>query len=298
MSEPIRHHYIPVFYSKQWARPSDDKLCVYMKPYKKVVTYWKDPAATGYVDHLYTMPGVPPDQAQKIEKELMGTTDNFAAKALQVFLTHDPANHPLTVAEKKGWARFLYAMNYRTPEKIAQMKETLASMTPAHLEEYRALYPAMRGTADPISFDDFKAAYLANERNMSPLLLLPVLMRSKQALPMIERMNYRTIQLKQSGLQFLSSDRPLIMTNGLAKPEAHMVIPLSPTTLFVGDKVNAAFTYLSSLTENQLARIVNQKVTEQSHKYVYSNSSSHLSFVEKRLGLKVPAFPGDPADMS
>jgi hypothetical protein len=54
------------------------------------VTKLKQPAATDYVEGLYTIPGLSTDQAQFVEREFMNLTNNWAAKALWVLLQPDP----------------------------------------------------------------------------------------------------------------------------------------------------------------------------------------------------------------
>src|SRR5262245_53815399 len=115
MSEPTRHHYIPVFYLRQWAG-ADGRLCEYSRPYKEVKAKRRHPSGTGYVDGLYTVPGVPSEDAQFVEKHFMQMNDQWAAFALQAFLVGDPKKRDLTAKEKVAWARFLYSLIVRTPE--------------------------------------------------------------------------------------------------------------------------------------------------------------------------------------
>jgi len=291
MSEPNKHHYIPIFYSKQWAG-SNGNLCQYSRPYKSVVYKWKSPAAVGYRPGLYTMPGVPLDQAQNIEKRLMGMTDVSAAEALQIFLERNTA--AFGARECIGWARFLYALTHRNPEKIAEMQAKLAIDAPLAIEEYRSVYDSMRRTADPPTFDEFKAQYLTNETNMSALNVLPSLLQSRRVLSQISNMNFRTIHVDRfAGRTFLTSDRPIIMTNGLLKPESHIVIAISPTMLFVADNTDYGYKFLNSLPADKLIQTINHQVAEQSYEFVYGTDASQLKFISKRLGKKAPAIPGD-----
>src|SRR5580692_1218431 len=46
-----KHHYIPVFYSKEWAGP-DGRLCEYSRPYDVVKPKRVHPDGTGYVRGL------------------------------------------------------------------------------------------------------------------------------------------------------------------------------------------------------------------------------------------------------
>lgn len=55
----IKHHYIPVFYSKRWTG-QDGRLCEYSRPYKVVKPRRTFPDGTGYARGLYTLPDAPP----------------------------------------------------------------------------------------------------------------------------------------------------------------------------------------------------------------------------------------------
>jgi hypothetical protein len=61
-----KHHYIPSFYSREWAG-ADGRLCEYSRPYKQVVPRWTHPDGTGYVRGLYTVPKNDPHLSEYIE---------------------------------------------------------------------------------------------------------------------------------------------------------------------------------------------------------------------------------------
>jgi hypothetical protein len=58
MSHPINHHYLPVFYLRQW-RNANGKVIRYHRPYKDVVASPIAPNNTGYEPGLYTLHGLP-----------------------------------------------------------------------------------------------------------------------------------------------------------------------------------------------------------------------------------------------
>jgi hypothetical protein len=126
VSEPTRHHYIPVFYLKQWVGP-DGRLCEYSRPHKETKAKRKHPAATAYVDNLYTVPGLPPAEAQFVEKKFMQIVDSGAAEAMTAMLKR---TEPIGDKEPNWmhvihWARFIYSLSLRTPERIGVMQRSL-----------------------------------------------------------------------------------------------------------------------------------------------------------------------------
>ena len=83
MNDPINHHYIPVFYLRQWCDAAG-KVTRYYRPNVEVVASLITPENTGYEPHLYTLDGYPADQKQWIEKHYMGpAVDDPASKVLQ-----------------------------------------------------------------------------------------------------------------------------------------------------------------------------------------------------------------------
>lgn len=292
MSEPLKHHYLPVFYLKAWSN-ADSNLCEFSRPYSKVSTKWKNPAATGYVQGLYTLPGVPASRAQLIEKRYMGFVDTAAARVHQVMLAHGTsAFRTITAEERVAWARFLYSLTFRNPERVNDINKQYAEHAPGAAEEIREQYRLRRKATDPETFDEFKVRFLANPYNTSGLNVLPRLLRSKSVIVSIAQMTFWTIKLPHfSGRTFLTSDRPIIMTNGLNKPDAHIVIPISPDVLFLAGRNTQAYDFLASLDGAKLVRVVNEKVAEQSHRFIYGNDASQLHFVTKRIGKKVKSTP-------
>jgi len=71
MNEPINHHYLPVFYLKQWCG-DDGKVVRYYRPYREVVPSTVIPDNTGYEPNLYTLEGFPTDLRASIETHYMG----------------------------------------------------------------------------------------------------------------------------------------------------------------------------------------------------------------------------------
>ena len=90
-----KHHYIPVFYLKQWTSGVDGRLCELSRPHKTVKPRRTGPDGTGYVRGLYTIPGVPEDKSNILESLYMRNTDDWAARALRILL--DPAYNNATI---------------------------------------------------------------------------------------------------------------------------------------------------------------------------------------------------------
>ena len=117
----MRHHYVPIFYLLPWLG-ADRKLCEYSRPYREAKPFRKHPAATGYVDGLYTVPGLPPDQAQFVERQFMKVNDDWAAKAQQLLHSPNAKSDDMTAQMSVAWARFIYSLIVRNPENLERLK--------------------------------------------------------------------------------------------------------------------------------------------------------------------------------
>src|ERR1700759_577867 len=128
MSKEGKHHYIPVFYLKQWAG-LDSQIYEYKQRYHGILTKRVHPDATGYIHGLNTVPGLPPEEAQYIEHEYPQKLDHKASLALKLLLQlaslrSDDATR--TVA----WASFLDSLTLRSPESLERMQQ--------HYDSFRA----------------------------------------------------------------------------------------------------------------------------------------------------------------
>lgn len=253
MKEP-KHHYIPVFYLKQWA---DDRgrLIEFSRQGKHgfVAPRHTAPRGTGYVRGLNLIPGEPPESGEFVEREFLRLVDDWAARALVAFLS--PTAEP-SLKERVGWARFVYSLIIRSPEHIELIRTKSA--------EFKIESP--------------------------PQMLLPTLINRVDIINHITKMAWHVADFSGSNVRLLTSDRPLVMTNGLIHDNSHLALPISPTRIFLAVQRQTTFESLKAL-DNQLLTISNTRVCEQAIKYVYGTDASQLYFIAGHLGKKVPATP-------
>jgi hypothetical protein len=256
MSKEPKHHYIPVFYLKRWAA-NDGRLVEYSRQGKHnfVTVRWTSPTGTAYVRGLNIVPGGSAAASEFVEKKFMQLVDDWAARALAAFLAN--RNEP-TDREKIGWARFLYSLIVRTPE---------------HIERIRAKSPDYKITSPPQVF-------------------LPTLINSKRVIAHIAGMKWYAANFAGSGQHFLTSDRPIIMSNGLSSNDAHIALPISPTSIFIAVARVETFEEIKSRGAD-IVRLTNTRVAEQAIKYVYGVDDSQVYFLATRLGKKLPSTPLD-----
>jgi hypothetical protein len=277
VSEPTRHHYIPVFYLKRWTGP-DGRLCEYSRPYKETKAKRKHPAATAYVDGLYTVSGLPPERTQFVEKQFMQMVDSGAAEALTAMLkrTKPAGDEEPNWIQTAHWARFVYSLSQRTPERIVVLQQDI--------DEGRwGVGPSTEGASETTS-------KIQVRKLVAPApVLLPSLVNAESAIRAIaDHMTWFTYHTGAAKHSLLTSDRPVIMTKTLEERNAHLAIPISPTAIFFAVRSKDTMKRINAMGANKLVRRVNDGVTLQAIKYVYGVDDSQFRFVAKRLGKKWP----------
>jgi Protein of unknown function (DUF4238) len=277
VSEPTRHHYIPVFYLKRWTGP-DGRLCEYSRPYKETKAKRKHPAATAYVEGLYTVSGLPLERTQFVEKQFMQMVDGGAAEALTAMLkrTEPASDEEPDWIRTIHWARFVYALSQRTPERIVVLQQSIDKGD-------WAVGPSTQ-----------KASETESKMHVQKLVapapfLLPSLINSEPAIRAItDEMTWFTYHTGDAKHSLLTSDRPVIMTKTLEERNAHLAIPISPTAIFFAVRSKDTMKRIGAMGAHKLVERVNDGVTLQAIKYVYGVDDSQLRFVAKRLGRKWP----------
>jgi hypothetical protein len=121
MNDPRKHHYIPVFYLRQWA--TNGFLCEMRKIQRKIVVSSKAPDGTGFQKDLYKIEGIPTDVAQHLERTFMHMVDTQAAIAMRKILAGTTETWP--VKERDAWVRFILSLIFRNPEAVTVVKEEM-----------------------------------------------------------------------------------------------------------------------------------------------------------------------------
>ncbi|MBR1157001.1 hypothetical protein [Bradyrhizobium sp. JYMT SZCCT0428] len=105
---------------------------------------------------------------------------------------------------------------------------------------------------------------------------------------LVQQMTFHTLELQHTKHTLLTPDRPL-MTNGRGQPDAHIVMPISPTRLFIVVREKRIIEQIAGTKNNKLIACVKSRLAEQAQRFVYGEACSQLRFVETRRGNKVPS---------
>jgi Protein of unknown function (DUF4238) len=286
MGKGQRNHYIPEFYLKQWCNPpAEGPLIEYCRRYKGVEARKSYPAGTGYEHDLYTFHDLPPAAATFLEEQFLKQADDAAHAALQELLCD---NLNLNAGQRSAWSRFIMSLMHRNPEGVARLRAKIESTYPEHLEKARETYEALRAPYDPLTFEEFRLTIGEAIYQELTLRVLQRAMDSEAVGNHLNNLQWGVITINRSYYPLLTSDRPLIMTNGMIHPRSHIMMPISPNRIFVASDTIQTMREIHDTFRNEKRPVqaMNDRMARQARKFVWGTDKSQLRFVANRLGEK------------
>jgi len=291
MSKQGKHHYIPIFYLKQWVG-TDQRLCEFKRRYHGIAPRRVYPDMTGYIHGLNTIPGLPPEHAQYLETHFLSATDTYASRALRILLGDGPWR--FTDHERSGWSRFITSLLLRNPETVERMKVVAIDTLKAARSEIEESYAKNRLPTNPPTYDEYAAQNSPNPAGRVAAILLQNIIDSPKIGQHIINMRWRVFKTPPSYLPFLSSDRPVVMRNGMNNPDSQIVMPISPHHAFAATNTAEAENLLLQIAkENTLVQQVNERVVAQARTLVFGEVDTAHGFVVDHFGKQYIADPLD-----
>ncbi len=288
MSEPIDHHYNPIFYLGQWAR-NDGRVCRYHRPFDRVVASWRSPKHTGYEERLYSLEGV--SEPQIIETEFFSRLDNDAAPILKHLIFHGP--NGLDVEHRCCWSRFITSLELRSPHSLSEIKSVTDRNLRDVIEQLNSKkYLATKQPGDPDSVYEFALQQSPTIMTNNHKIILSSLIDNGFIGQLIINMRWAVLDVSAASDTLLTADRPYTRSHGFADPACLMGVPLSPTHLFVAANDIRQIQRLAAQPVRDTVRNSNKLMVELAVQNVYGCSEGQLSFVEKWL--RRPADPPVP----
>ena len=265
MSKQGKHHFAPVFYLTQWVG-DDGCLCEFKQRYHGVLPKRVVPDATGYAHGLYSVPGLPRGQEQYVETKFMAPIDSRASLALAEMLDDSRPAEDFPIRFKVAWAQFIYSLTFRAPNVIARMQNTMDQ----HIASSVIRQP---------------------EIPFRPTEVFPSMLASKTVIKELLSMHWKTSRLDKAKHRLLTSDRPIIMTNGLDRHDAHIVLPISPHAFFLAYRSDDVFAQIARLSQHVLATALNDAVARQAIDFAYAYDDSQTRFIQNRFGERLRSTP-------
>jgi Protein of unknown function (DUF4238) len=283
---PRKHHYIPVFYLKQWAG-SDRRVCEFKRVHNKIVTRRTFPDGTGYKVDLYRLDGLPDPIAQVFESTFMRMVDTEANYALQRIVHGDQT--PWDAKMRSAWTRFILSLRFRNPESVDVIKRQMIGVWHATVQGLRENYAKLRHSSDPPVFEDFMARTDPELPQKAAFHLLQEIIDNPRVGPAIFDMHWSRVALGTSSISLLTSDRPLDMP-GLGSKDSYIALPIGPKMLFVAGHDDMWVRRLADADPTMVIKNVNQTVVQQARQFVWGIDNGQLRFVQNRMS-KTPDRP-------
>jgi hypothetical protein len=283
-----KNHYLPVFYQKRWAVHPDRRVCCYSKPYNEVKALRRYPTQVGYEIDLYTVSGLDRDAAGCLERQFFKITDDQASKALDIiekgrWITMDNRT-------RSGWTRFVNSLLFRTPGEVRTSFREVA-LHAAHAErEFERNYDTHRRPDDPPTFAEFKAKSLPNAAARAGIRFIQRIIDDPQVGSFFNKLAWTVVDLTGS-YTLITCDRPIVMTNGMAYPDSHLALPIGPRQIFIASKDPKFVDKLPRHKSDVLAARINDRIASQARRFCIATDDTHLAFVAKRFGQRLPSSP-------
>jgi hypothetical protein len=283
MSEPYKHHYLPVFYLTRWAGP-DGKLTRYYRPHRDVVASRIAPANTGFEPGLYRLEGYQREVMNAVEKEYMAkVVDEPASRALKVIIDGDYSK--MTPELQVVWTRFLMSLIYRTPHMVSYITKEAEANLRNNFQLNPEDYEAARAPTHPPTLLEFVERYTPALFSEAGKSFLPGIIDNPRNGNAILQMRWWTWALdnKYSVPDLLTSDSPLFRSHGLGDERCIIALPISPRRAFFATRNSARLKAVMAHGSARVAKELNASTVNQAQKYVFGINDRQLRFVERRL---------------
>ena len=281
----MKHHYLPVFYLRQWAEADGKVPTLHRLKDGRIVEGRNAPKNTGFEDGLYELEHHDGTNKDVLETdEFARNIDEPAAPVLEKLLAGRV--NSLTADERDAWSRFALSLHSRGPTIIGQIRDNAAEHFVQVLDKDPEEYESMRGPGDPEKPSDVVRKYFPGKIENAGLLALTGAIDAPRYRPKFLRMTWWTESFERSTVPLVLSDRPFVMLNGLDDPRCILAVPLSPSMAFFASSLPDARIQLRSDGVSQLARRLNEDVVANASQRVYGQAQ--IKFVERHMGTNPP----------
>lgn len=207
----------------------------------------------------------------------MQTVDNLAKDALDIVLAN--AHQKWTTKTRSAWSRFVNGLIFRVPERVAEARQFLENFWLNDYDRHLAKYNAEKSESDHEFLDHIVGSI---ERRTLEFTMNQI--DNKSIGQLLNSMKWQTVNVATAGRPLFTSDRPVIMSNGLAYRESHLVLPVSPTHLFLAtNNEETARQLLNDVTRRELVKTCNRYVVRRAQKYAWNIDDLEIDFVRKHF---------------
>jgi hypothetical protein len=282
MPHPIKHHYLPEFYLRRWTG-GDGRLTEFRRPHRQLIERRKHPAETGFERELYSIKTRDDAAArQELETGFLRKVDNDAAQAL-VYLEEQRSTPP-DERLRDGWVRFLMSLLHRSPARVEIMRRKIAEQEQEVLADIKRRWSEVRGATDPATFEEYIATPEAKslvDENLAKLLT--DMMDSEVIGNALARMHWGFGKLDTYRYGLMTSDAPVMLSNGIGERNGFVALPTSPTSFFIAANRPEVIRAFRTQTNRALELAFNDAVVRQARHLVIARDARQFRFVENRF---------------
>ncbi|WP_226622544.1 DUF4238 domain-containing protein [Brucella anthropi] len=274
-----KHHYVPKFYTKQWA--TNGLLTIYQGSEDGLSVRKGAPKSTGYLSRLYSMKNVPVEDAADIEREFFAPADNLAERAM-----HALRNGRLIYGNnfREAWAQFVMGLLIRCPEDLDLLRGNWLNYLVEVPPHWETIYNQTRKPGDPTTLAEKLKTVSPAAEESSMFRAFLHLFNHQNVLNFVKSMRWFVLDVTAANWSLLTSDRPVVRTNGLQNPGGHIALAIGPTKLFCGALDIQTEKNIRRITPNALVRTYNRQVVEGAARFVYSLDRDQDTFITRWFG--------------
>jgi hypothetical protein len=236
---------------------------------------------TGFIENLYRIPGATKKTQQNIERIFMGAVDKHAATARDIMLAGDIPTEP---SIRHAWARFLLSLVMRTPEAVKAFKHKVKSDFLVPDPEFQGKYNEIKKEGWPPTLEEYMLQQSPTMPEREAVIMITRLIQNQNVLRLMMRADWWLLDTSTKRRKILTSDHPLIMSNGLGRPDGHFALPISPNLVFVAFMNHGIGRGIQRIPLSRLMRDINDAVIGQGRRSVYAFDEEETRTVKRRMG--------------
>lgn len=271
MSIPRDHHFLPKFYTARWVTSGSLICYTRPRPYGPLHGRAASPKAVGKRRDLYRYTeGFDEIDRQRIEVKLFGPIETRASEALRKIDEGEPGSG----SDKIGLVQFVLSLQFRSPSRIDHLLLELKKRFEGIDLKYH----------EPLEFNEF-------DRDLV-LDLVGDLISSDILIEAIGEMQAFRVDVP-SDHKLLTSDHPLIISQGIDHQDAFIILPYAPDRLVIFARRESTVARFSDQDPKLLAYELNDAVVRQARHFVISPDQSSRRFIDNRFLRNTKSLPGD-----
>lgn len=261
------------------------------RPYRNVIERRKYPKAVGFYRNLYTLTGALPGQQNLIEDRFFALTDQAASNAVAAMILQP--GESLSNEMRSSFTRLLISFMHRTPDRVEALRLGFSSELEPVIEGVRKRHAKGEEFELPqgVSLDQALQQWREEIRTVEWGKVLTTVINSTVVGNHLINMHWFIRKVVRVRDTFMTSDKPLVHSNGIGKTDGNIALALSPTTLFLATNNQRTADNILDVSDDFLVTRFNHEVAKNAQDYVYAEDKSQLPFVERRLGVVAPPPP-------